>query len=102
MFAVRMMYEKSLSKVNGMNPVELFYENSIILVTGGNGFLGCVLIEKLLRCFDVKRIFVLLRAKNNENFEQRSKTFFDKKVKEKRRKKRQRHFIVCYVHFNIL
>lgn len=64
-----------------MNPVELFYKNSTVLVTGGNGFLGTALVEKLLRCFDVKRVFLLLRAKNNENFEQRSRHFFEKDVK---------------------
>lgn len=63
-----------------MNPVEELYKNSTILVTGGNGFMGSILVEKLLRCFDIKRIFVLMRAKNNQSVEERSRTFFDKEV----------------------
>jgi alcohol-forming fatty acyl-CoA reductase len=64
-----------------MNPVELFYKNSNILVTGGNGFLGCILIEKLLRCFDVKRIYLLIRSKRNQSVEERSRNFFNNEVK---------------------
>lgn len=41
-----------------------FYQNRSVLITGGSGFIGKVLIEKLLRtCPGIRRIFVLIRPK---------------------------------------
>lgn len=54
-----------------MNPVEAFYENSIVLISGGTGFLGSVLAEKLLRCFNVEKIFLMVRSKNGLDVEHR-------------------------------
>jgi len=44
-----------------------FYEGQNIFVTGATGFLGKVLLEKLLRaCPDVGNIFVLVRPKKGK------------------------------------
>lgn len=64
-----------------MSPLESFYKNSTILITGGNGFLGKVLVEKLLRCFDVNRIYLLIRSKDDENVERRIEKFTSEPVK---------------------
>lgn len=41
-----------------------FYGGKNILITGATGFMGKVLVEKLLRdCRDVKSIYVLVRMK---------------------------------------
>ncbi|XP_050091386.1 putative fatty acyl-CoA reductase CG5065 [Anopheles aquasalis] len=49
-----------------------FYSNTDVFLTGGTGFLGKVLIEKLLRsCPDIGRIFVLMRSKRGKSIEQR-------------------------------
>jgi alcohol-forming fatty acyl-CoA reductase len=65
------------------NVVYDFYKDSTILITGGTGFLGKVLVEKLLRCFQVKKIFLLVRRKNDENPEERLKKYSKESVKSK-------------------
>ncbi|ETN59999.1 hypothetical protein AND_008394 [Anopheles darlingi] len=42
-----------------------FYKNSTILITGGTGFIGKVLLEKLLRCFEVRKVYLLIREKRS-------------------------------------
>lgn len=60
-----------------MNPIEAFYADSTVLVTGGTGFLGSVLIEKLLRSFSVKKIFLLIRSKKGLDVEHRMENFIN-------------------------
>ena len=41
-----------------------FYKDKTILLTGCTGFVGKVVLEKLMRCCpDIKRIYVLVRPK---------------------------------------
>lgn len=49
-----------------------FFKGRDIFVTGGSGFMGRVLVEKLLRsCPDLKRIFLLLREKRGKSIADR-------------------------------
>ena len=49
-----------------------FYSQKSIFITGATGFLGKVLLEKLLRsCYDLKRIYVLVRHKKGSTPAQR-------------------------------
>ncbi|XP_076163793.1 putative fatty acyl-CoA reductase CG8306 [Ptiloglossa arizonensis] len=49
-----------------------FYNDKIVFMTGGTGFLGVSLIEKLLHSFpDLKKIYVLLRPKKGKKIEER-------------------------------
>ncbi|XP_063926565.1 fatty acyl-CoA reductase 1-like [Zophobas morio] len=55
-----------------------FYRNKTIFITGGSGFIGKVLVEKLLRsCPDLKTIYLLLRQKKGLSPEERIKTITD-------------------------
>lgn len=66
-----------------------FYKGKTIFITGGSGFIGKVLIEKLLySCPELDRIYLLMRPKKNVNSEDRleqlfSKACFDRLRKEK-------------------
>lgn len=52
-----------------------------IFITGGSGFLGKVLIEKILRkCPDVERIYLLLRPKKGAGPKQRLDAIFSSVV----------------------
>ena len=51
-----------------MTETEAFFKNKTVLVTGGTGFLGKVLLEKILwQLPDVRRIVLLIRPHSNED-----------------------------------
>lgn len=63
-----------------MNPIEVFYRNSTVLISGPTGFLGTVLVEKLLRCFDVRKIFLLIRSKAGQSVKERHQSFVNSQI----------------------
>lgn len=57
-----------------MSSISEFYSSKNIFITGGLGFIGKVLIEKLLySCSDLKAIYLLIKPKNNLSAHQRIK-----------------------------
>ncbi|XP_063924888.1 putative fatty acyl-CoA reductase CG5065 [Zophobas morio] len=60
------------------NRVADFFANKTIFITGGSGFLGKVLIEKLLRsCTQLKKLYVLMRPKKGRTATERLHQIFD-------------------------
>lgn len=56
----------------GHSNIKNFYNNRSVLISGGSGFIGKVLIEKLLRvCTGIRHIFVLIRPKRNKQPQER-------------------------------
>ncbi|XP_038219950.1 fatty acyl-CoA reductase 1-like [Zerene cesonia] len=78
-----------------------YYKGKTIFITGGSGFMGKALIEKLLySCTDLERIYLLLRSKKGVNSEDRlvdlyQNACFDRLRKEKPNVFKEKVFFVA-------
>lgn len=58
-----------------------FYQDRVVFITGGTGFIGKVLLEKLLRsCPGLKRVYLLVRSKRGKNPQARLEKLFDSQM----------------------
>ncbi|KAK0084560.1 hypothetical protein PV325_006789 [Microctonus aethiopoides] len=72
---------------NELSPIQSFYAGKTIFISGGTGFMGKVLIEKLLySCSDLKRIYIILRSKRGRSPENRIEDIFKLPMFERIRK----------------
>ncbi|KAK6633684.1 hypothetical protein RUM44_004291 [Polyplax serrata] len=75
--------EEELREQSNPSEIQKFYEGTTILLTGATGFVGKILLEKLLRsCTTVKRIYVLLRSKKGKSIEKRMQEELEEPVYE--------------------
>lgn len=59
-----------------LNSVQQFYAGKTIFITGGSGFMGKVLIERLLyNCSEVRELILLMRPKRGKSATQRVEDF---------------------------
>lgn len=64
-------------------------DDAAVLVTGGTGFVGGVLVEKLLRsCPRLARVYLLVRSRRGLDGQARVKQLLDRPVREKHRQQR--------------
>jgi alcohol-forming fatty acyl-CoA reductase len=58
--------------------IKNFYDGSEIFITGGTGYIGKVLIDKLLRsCTRIKSIYLLMRPKKDKTAAERIQEMSD-------------------------
>ena len=66
--------------INQLNIVA-FYESRSILITGATGFMGKVLVEKILRsCPGVERLYLLMRPSKGQSVDCRLQGFIQNQV----------------------
>lgn len=68
-------------KMDEQEGIEEYFSGKNIFITGGTGFLGKVLIEKLLRsCSRVGNIYILVRGKEGQTGQERLNELISSKV----------------------
>ncbi|XP_034946176.1 putative fatty acyl-CoA reductase CG8306 [Chelonus insularis] len=69
-----------------------FYRGKNIFITGGTGFVGSCLIEKLLRSIpDLKNIYVLMRPKKGKQIKERLETLIKDSVFDRLREEKKEY-----------
>ncbi|KAK9745170.1 Male sterility protein [Popillia japonica] len=70
--------DKLKETTTSRSAVQEFYDGKAVFVTGGSGFLGRLVIEKLLRsCKGLRHVYMLLREKKGKTPEDRFREIFD-------------------------
>ncbi|CAL7948512.1 unnamed protein product [Xylocopa violacea] len=73
--------DKSNSKNNGDSQIRKFYAGKVILLTGFTGFLGTIILEKLLRtCTEIDKIYIMIREKKGVKVDERIKKYFENPI----------------------
>eukprot|EP00090_Calanus_glacialis_P045488 TRINITY_DN847_c0_g1_i3.p1 TRINITY_DN847_c0_g1~~TRINITY_DN847_c0_g1_i3.p1 ORF type:complete len:495 (-),score=113.85 TRINITY_DN847_c0_g1_i3:79-1563(-) len=67
-------------EVNNNSPVVQFYDDKTVFITGATGFMGKVLVEKLLRSTNILKLLLLIRPKRGVQTEQRLQTLLSSSV----------------------
>lgn len=61
-----------MDKLDSSLSIPGFYSGRSVLITGATGFMGKVLVEKLLwSCSEVREIFLIMRPKKGQTVDER-------------------------------
>ncbi|XP_025837497.1 putative fatty acyl-CoA reductase CG5065 [Agrilus planipennis] len=81
-----------------MNNIAEFYKDTTIFITGGTGFVGKALLEKLLRtCYQLDKVYLLVRPKKGNQGDQRLKELIANPVFDRIREKNPEIFSKIYL-----
>jgi len=59
-------------KSSQRSEVREFYKGKTVLISGATGFVGKILLEKILRsCSEIKRVYLMIRPRPNMTLMQR-------------------------------
>ncbi|KAF5284604.1 hypothetical protein FQA39_LY16962 [Lamprigera yunnana] len=85
--------ENSQDNLEEAFSISKFYRDASVFITGGTGFIGKALLEKLLRsCNNIENVFLLVRPKRGLSVEQRIKELLKNPVFDKIREKTPESF----------
>ncbi|XP_056639603.1 facilitated trehalose transporter Tret1-like isoform X2 [Diorhabda sublineata] len=68
-------------------PIQKLFRNANVFITGGTGFMGKILIEKLLRSTEVNTIYLLVREKKGKSIHTRIDELFEDVIFDEVKKK---------------
>ncbi|KAI5640422.1 male sterility protein domain-containing protein [Phthorimaea operculella] len=74
----RRVIDEAIEK--GDSEVQQFYKDATVLVSGGTGFMGKQMLEKLFRSCEIKKVFLLMRDKKKKTFRERLNLILDDPV----------------------
>ncbi|XP_047370031.1 fatty acyl-CoA reductase wat-like [Vespa velutina] len=81
----------SVKIIDELTPIQKFYDDESVFLTGGTGFMGKLLIEKLLRgCSGIRCIYILIRSKKGKNVLERLDELMEDSLKKVELKFRKR------------
>ncbi|XP_017083272.1 fatty acyl-CoA reductase wat [Drosophila eugracilis] len=69
-----------INDVKDESPMQMFYKDKGVFLTGGTGFFGKIIIEKLLRVTEVGQIYLLIRTKKGKDAFARIEDLFNDPV----------------------
>ncbi|XP_050040922.1 putative fatty acyl-CoA reductase CG5065 [Dermacentor andersoni] len=76
--------QAEVDEKNDDSQIARFYQDREVFITGGTGFIGKVLLEKLLRsCPGLKRVYLLVRNKRGEEPQARLEKMFNSPMFER-------------------
>ncbi|KAI5716244.1 hypothetical protein M8J76_003396 [Diaphorina citri] len=77
---------KELLSDETLSPIQEFYKDQTIFITGATGFLGSLLVEKLLRCCpQIRKIILLIRTRGSTGITHRVYNYFNDAVFDRMR-----------------
>lgn len=74
------MYKGPVPDTDETSKVARFYDDRSVFITGGTGFIGKALVEKLIRSCNIRCVYLLVREKRNKTTSERLVELLNSKI----------------------